>query len=152
MHPMPRDLFTFLLALPLLAISGCVDIPLKQVGPGPEIQTAAIHVGMPPEQVHAAMGLPEYVETTHNWLGFNTGHLQEVYSYSVRSEHFYVAFAVIACAPQGPGVISTRNDYRIVVGYDSNGVVASCAAVPLWQHPRDSNAITPPPTQKAIPG
>jgi hypothetical protein len=36
--------------------------------------------------VRAAIGLAEYLETTHNWLGFNTGHLQEVYSYSVRSE------------------------------------------------------------------
>ena len=122
--------------LVLVLCAGCVDIPLTDTSKAASVMTKPLRVGMSPDQVHAALGQPEYAEKFENWLGVQTNQVQEVYERSVDSKHFYIQPVVIACGNRN-GVQKTADDYRIIVRYDHALRVIAFEVVPFWAHPRD---------------
>lgn len=129
--------------LVLLLCAGCVDIPLTDTSKTASAMTKPLRVGMTPDQVHAAMGKPDYAERFVNWLGVQTDQVQEVYERSVDAKHFYIQLIVIACGNHN-GVEKTADSYRILVRYDRALRVAAFEVVPFWAHPRDYNAAKVP--------
>ena len=126
-----------------LICGGCMDIAVRDTGKAASAMTAPLHAGMSPDQVHTAIGTPDYAERVKNFWGFETGQVQEVYERGVSSEHFVIEPFVIGCGTQN-GLVDRADSYKILVRYDGTPRVNHFEVVPSWTHGRDESTPVVP--------
>lgn len=131
-----RRAFTILcLAGFVVFVGGCIDIPIRRIGPDPAERCNGIRVGMSREQVRSVLGPPSYPEEELDWLGLPKGRHQDVYSFSVAREHFCFYPVVIGCNRTGAFTRAEPDEYKLIVRYDDAGRVTNCESVLGSSHP-----------------